>query len=352
MPRTPLPVLATPVEGGALRCELCPRACKLREGQRGFCFVRVNRGGQIVLDTYGRSSGFAIDPIEKKPLNHFLPGSTALSFGTAGCNLACKFCQNWDISKSRSTDSLGVEASPAEIARAAVVQGCASVAFTYNDPIIFAEYAVDTAWECREVGVAPVVVSAGYISAPARKYFFEPMLGANIDLKAFDDGFYWKLASAHLRPILETLVYVREHTQVWLEVTNLVIPGFNDSPAQIRELAAWILRELGAETPLHLSAFHPAFKMVDVPRTSPETLAHARAEALDAGLRHVYTGNIYDPAGQTTFCAGCGEELIGRDRYTITSYRVTPAGTCPNCGHVLAGFYGHNDGKIDMLTRG
>ncbi len=330
---------------GRVECDLCPRRCRLRDGQRGFCFVRAREGDQMVLTTYGRSSGFAVDPIEKKPLAHFHPGTSVLSFGTAGCNLNCRFCQNWDISKSREWDRLADQASPAAIADAAMAAGCASVAFTYNDPVIFAEYAIDTAVACRERGLRPVAVTAGYITPEARAAFFEPMAAANIDLKAFTEDFYWKVSGAHLADVLDTIAWVHAHTDTWIELTTLLIPGHNDCPAEVERMCRWILAELGPDVPLHFSAFHPDFKMLDVPPTPPATLRTARAVALDAGLHFVYTGNVHDPSGETTSCPTCGEVLIERDWYAVLAYHLTPDGACPACGTPVPGRFGAAVGR-------
>jgi len=325
---------------GRIQCDLCPRDCKLHEGQRGLCFVRKMEGGQMVLTTYGRSSGFCVDPIEKKPLNHFYPGSSVFSFGTAGCNLACKFCQNWDISKSRETDTMVDQAMPDEIARAAEAAGCKSVAFTYNDPVIFAEYAMDVADACHARGLKTVAVTAGYIHDAPRRAFYSKMDAANVDLKAFTDDFYFKLTGARLQPVLDTLVYLKRETDVWFEITTLLIPGHNDSDAELEAMSQWILRELGPEVPLHFSAFHPDWKMQDVPPTPASTLSRARDIALKAGLHYVYTGNVHDTAGGTTACPACHEALIVRDWYRIDHYSVTPDGHCPHCGHAIAGRFG------------
>jgi len=325
---------------GRIQCDLCPRDCKLHEGQRGLCFVRKMEGGRMVLTTYGRSSGFCVDPIEKKPLNHFYPGSSVFSFGTAGCNLACKFCQNWDISKSRETDTLMDQAAPDEIAIAAERAGCRSVAFTYNDPVIFAEYAMDVADACHARGLKTVAVTAGYIHDEPRRAFYAKMDAANVDLKAFTDDFYVKLTGAHLQPVLDTLVYLKRETDVWFEITTLLIPGHNDSDAELEAMSQWILRELGPEVPLHFSAFHPDWKMQDVPPTPASTLSRARDIALKAGLHYVYTGNVHDSTGGTTACPACHEALIVRDWYRIEHYSVTPDGHCPHCGHAIAGRFG------------
>lgn len=322
-----------------VQCDLCPRECKLREGQAGFCFVRQNVGGRMALASYGRASGFCVDPIEKKPLNHFLPGSSVLSFGTAGCNLGCRFCQNWDISKARESDRLTDRAMPERIADAAIGVGAASVAFTYNDPVIFAEYAIDTAAACHARGIATVAVTAGYITPQARPDFFGCLDAVNIDLKAFTEGFYHKLCFAHLEPILDTLRWVAHETKVWLEVTTLLIPGHNDSVEELDRLCDFMANELGPHVPLHFSAFHPDFKMRDVPRTPPETLQRARDQAKAHGIQHVYTGNVYDSAGQSTYCPGCGERVIEREWFRLGEYRLDEHGKCLGCGFQLPGVF-------------
>ncbi len=322
---------------GRVICEVCPRLCRLHEGQRGLCFVRQAQDHGIVLTTYGRSSGFCIDPIEKKPLNHFFPGTAALSFGTAGCNLACRFCQNWSISGSREVDTSAEEASPEAIARAAKATGCRSVAFTYNDPVIFLEYAVDVAAACSGLGVKTVAVTAGEINPLPAQEFFGSMDAANIDLKAFSDDFYRRLCSARLAPVLETLEYVARETDVWLEITTLLIPGENDSDAEISDLAQWVVEHLGPNVPLHFTAFHPAFKMKNLAPTPPATLRRARRRAIDAGLRYVYTGNVHDHEGGTTSCHQCGAQLIGRDWFQLTHWALDDIGRCSECGEPCAG---------------
>jgi pyruvate formate lyase activating enzyme len=322
---------------GRLQCDLCPRDCKLHEGQRGLCFVRERRGHAMVLSTYGRSSGFAIDPIEKKPLNHFHPGSGVLSFGTAGCNLACRFCQNWDISKSREMDRLQDQASPGAIAQAARGAGAASVAFTYNDPVIFAEYAMDTADACHALGVQTVAVTAGYIHPAPRREFFARMDAANVDLKAFTERFYAEQTASRLAPVLDTLQHIVHDSRCWLEITTLLIPGLNDSTAELQAMTRWIHDELGPDVPLHFTAFHPDYKLGDVPRTPIATLQRARRIAQDAGLHHVYTGNVHDTEGGTTFCPGCQAALIERDWHAILRYELDERGACPHCGTAVAG---------------
>ena len=322
---------------GRVQCDLCPRFCQLHEGQRGFCFVRACQNGEIVLTTYGRSSGFCIDPIEKKPLNHFLPGTPVLSFGTAGCNLGCKFCQNWDISKSREIDTLADQASPETIARAAERLGCRSVAFTYNDPVIFLEYAVDVARACRERNIRTVAVTAGEICPEPRREFYAHMDAANVDLKGFTEEFYQRICLGHLQPVLDTLVYLKHETDVWFEITTLLIPGHNDSDAELDELTRWVVEALGPDVPLHFTAFHPDFRMLDVPPTPPQTLTRARQIALRNGVRYAYTGNVHDQEGGSTWCHECGQRLIGRDWYHLTAWNLTPDGRCNQCGAPLPG---------------
>jgi len=324
---------------GRVQCDACPRECRLNEGQRGFCFVRARLGDAIVLTTYGRSSGFCIDPIEKKPLDHFLPGTSVLSFGTAGCNLGCRFCQNWDISKSREWDTLAHSASPEAIARTALKQGCRSVAFTYNDPVVFLEYAVDVAAACHELGIATVAVTAGYVKPAARAMLFGAMDAANVDLKAFDDDFYRTVAFARLAPVLETLEAVAAEGRTWLEITTLLIPGLNDSDDEIGRLTSWIAEHLGPDVPLHFTAFHPDNRMLDRPPTPAATLSRARSIALAAGLHFAYTGNVHDPAGQSTACPGCGSTLIGRDGYRITAWHLAEHGRCATCGRRTPGVF-------------
>lgn len=329
----------TKLDDGRVQCDVCPRACKLHDGQQGLCFVRANQDNSIVLTTYGRSSGFCIDPIEKKPLNHFLPGTAVLSFGTAGCNLACKFCQNWDMSKSREMDTLADRATPAQLAKAARKLGCSSVAYTYNDPVIFLEYAVDVAQACREVGVKSVAVTAGYVCESPREELFRYMDAANVDLKAFTEQFYYQLTGAHLEPVLDTLRYIKHKTDVWLEITTLVIPGKNDSDNELHELSQWIYSDLGPDVPLHFSAFHPDWKMQDVPATPLRTLERARRIALEIGLHHVYIGNVHDKAASSTYCSQCGELLIGRDWYTLSDWHLTDDGHCQSCGAQCPGVF-------------
>jgi pyruvate formate lyase activating enzyme len=324
---------------GRVQCDLCPRACKLQEGQAGLCFVRARQGDAVVLTTYGRSSGFCVDPIEKKPLNHFLPGTPILSFGTAGCNLACRFCQNWDISKSRETDTLADSASPEAIARAARALGCRSVAFTYNDPVVFHEYAIDVADACHELGIRSVAVTAGYVCPEPRAEFYRHMDAANVDLKAFTESFYRDTCAGHLAPVLETLEYLKHETRVWFEITTLLIPGLNDGEAELDALTRWVAERLGPEVPLHFTAFHPDWRMLDRPPTALSALQRARRIGLANGLRYVYTGNVDDTEGATTLCHSCGAPLIVRHRYEIRRWGLTDQGRCSACDAACAGVF-------------
>lgn len=324
-------------DDGRIQCDLCPRHCRLKEGQRGLCFVRAVQGGELVLTTYGRSSGFCVDPIEKKPLNHFFPGSSVLSFGTAGCNLFCKFCQNWDLSKSREMDRMADRAEPEQLAQAAQRLGAQSVAFTYNDPVIFLEYALDVAAACRQLGIHTVAVTAGFIEPRPRREFFAAMDAANVDLKAFSERFYHKLTGAHLGPVLETLEYVYHECSTWLELTTLVIPGENDSAEEIRSMASWVVEHLGSEVPMHFTAFHPAFKMTEYPPTPPQTLERARRIAMEQGVRYAFTGNLRDPRGGSTYCHECGALLIERTGYRLGAWGLDAEGRCQQCQSRCAG---------------
>lgn len=325
------------LDDGRVQCDVCPRACRMKDGQQGLCFVRANHGGEVVLTTYGRSSGFCVDPIEKKPLNHFLPGTPVLSFGTAGCNLACKFCQNWDMSKSRQMDTLADRASPEALAERCLELGCRSIAFTYNDPVIFMEYAIDVAKACRARGIKTVAVTAGYMCEAPRAEFYQHIDAANIDLKAFSERFYWKITGAHLNDVLDTLIYLKTETGVWFELTTLLIPDENDSPEELDDMTRWVVENLGVDVPMHFTAFHPDWKMLDKPRTPPGTLTMAREIALANGIRYAYTGNVHDSSGGTTHCHGCGQALIVRDWYQLQGWNLTDGGSCGACGAPCAG---------------
>ncbi len=334
-----------PLEDGRVQCDVCPRFCKLREGQRGVCFVRGRIDDQIVLTSYGRSSGYCLDPIEKKPLNQFLPGTSVLSFGTAGCNLACRFCQNWDISKSKEIDTLAAEASPADIADAAVHLGAASVAFTYNDPTVFLEYAADTAVACRSSGIRTVAVTAGYICDEPRRHLFDAIDAVSVDLKAFTEDFYRHVAMGSLQPVLETIEYLVHDTACWVELTTLVIPGHNDSGAELDRMTTWVVERLGPDVPMHFTAFHPDYRMVDVPPTPPASLGQARRIAMANGVQYAYTGNVHDRTGGTTFCPACGRAVIVRNSYDLETYELKADGSCTACGETIAGVYDQTPGS-------
>jgi len=333
------------LDDGRVQCDLCPRECRLHEGQRGLCFVRACVDDQVVLTTYGRSSGYCIDPIEKKPLNHFLPGTPVLSFGTAGCNLACKFCQNWDISKSRELDTLMDHASPETIASAAQKLHCRSVAYTYNDPVIFHEYAIDVAAACHEKEIKSVAVTAGYVEKEPRIEFYQYMDAVNVDLKAFTEKFYWKLTGSHLQNVLETIEYIHNETKVWMELTTLLIPGKNDSEEEINQMSQWVMEKLGPEVPLHFSAFHPDYKMTAIDATPLSTLQRARSIAMKNGIRYVYIGNAHDADSDSTYCHSCGARVIERDWYMLGEWNLDEKGCCGECGEKCAGIFeaGHGD---------
>ena len=325
------------VEDGRIQCDVCPRHCRMHEGQRGLCFVRARKDDAIVLTSYGRSSGFCVDPIEKKPLGHFLPGTPVLSFGTAGCNLSCRFCQNWDMSKAREMDVLADQADPQAIAREAARLGCRSVAFTYNDPVIFMEYAIDVAQACRAAGIRSVAVTAGYMCDEPRRELYAHMDAANVDLKGYSERFYHDICGGHLAPILETLEYIKHETQVWLEITTLLIPGENDGDDELEKMSRWVVEHLGVDVPWHFTAFHPDWKMLDKRPTPLSTLVRARRIALEHGVRYAYTGNIPNSEGESTYCRGCARRVIGRAGYTITDWQLTAEGACRHCGKALPG---------------
>jgi pyruvate formate lyase activating enzyme len=339
------------LDDGRVQCDVCPRACKLRDGQRGLCFVRARAGDGVVLTSYGRSSGFCVDPIEKKPLNHFLPGSSVFSFGTAGCNLACRFCQNWDISKSKEIDTLADAASPEAIAKTARRLGCRSVAFTYNDPVIFMEYADDVADACHELGVRTVAVTAGYVCPEPRAELYRHIDAANVDLKGFTEDFYRHVCGGQLAAVLDTLRYLKHETDVWFELTTLLIPGLNDSDAELQEMTAWVVEELGPDVPMHFTAFHPDFKLRDRPPTPAATLARARRTALANGVRFAYTGNTHDREGQSTSCPSCGALVVERDWYVLGAYGLDGSGTCRACGTQLPGVFDGPPGTWGPVRR-
>jgi pyruvate formate lyase activating enzyme len=319
------------------QCEICPRLCKLKDGQNGFCQVRKNIGGDIVSTTYGYNTGLSVDPIEKKPLYHFYPGSKVLSFGTLGCNMGCQFCQNWSTTKSKADPKIN-KAGPEKIVALAKQLGCKSVAFTYNDPVVFFEYAVDTAKLCRDNGIKTVAVTAGYINPEPRKEFFTYMDAVNIDLKAFDENFYKKNCLAQMDKILDTIKYVKKETNCWLELTTLLIEGENDSDEELKKECEWIVSELGKNVPLHFSAFHPAYKFIDKQVTKLQTLLRAYEIAKEAGINYVYTGNVYDTKTATTYCSSCKKPLILRMGYEIVTENIK-SGHCNFCGAKCSGHF-------------
>jgi len=325
-------------EKGKILCTLCPRYCHIGEGQPGFCFVRQNHGGELVSIAYGRSTGFAVDPVEKKPLNHFLPGTGILSFGTAGCNLGCRFCQNWSISKAKLDDNRSIIASPEDVVELAKRHNCPSIAYTYNDPTIWGEYVIDISRIARQEGIKSVMVTAGYITTEARDEVYQYIDAANVDLKAFTERFYHKITFSHIEPVLDTIKWLVKETDVWVEITNLLIPDENDSPDEAKQMCEWILDNVGDDVPIHFTAFHPDFKMLDKPNTPPQTLAVARSIALEMGIKYCYVGNVHDPQGQTTYCPSCHTVLIERDWHSILTYRLDE-NQCPVCHTVIPGLY-------------
>ena len=322
---------------GKILCTLCPRFCRIGDGQAGFCYIRQNAGGKLYSLGYGTSTGFAVDPIEKKPLNHFLPGTKIFSFGTAGCNLGCRFCQNWSISKAKLDEAQSLNVSPGQVVQLATRRKCPSIAFTYNDPVIWGEFVIDISHEAREQGLKSVMVTAGYVTPEARAEVFRYIDAANVDLKAFTERFYHKITFSHLDPVLDTLKWLKHETDIWFEITNLMIPGENDDPDETKRLCEWVLENLGESVPLHFTAFHPDFKMTDRPRTPPATLKRARALALSQGVKYCYVGNIFDDEGQTTYCPSCQRALIRRSWHDLLEYNLSD-GRC-SCGEKIPGYF-------------
>lgn len=327
-----------PTDSDKILCTLCPRYCKIGEGQPGFCFIRQNLDGKLYSIGYGKPTGFAIDPIEKKPLNHFLPGTDILSFGTAGCNLGCKFCQNWSMSKAKIDDLNALTASPEDVVALAKKYSTLSIAYTYNDPTIFGEYVIDISKIAREEGIKSVMVTAGYIDKEARKDVYKFIDAANVDLKGFTERFYWKNTYSHLDDVLDTLIWLKNETNVWIEITTLLIPGENDSIEEVKRECDWILNNLGDNVPLHFTAFHPDFKMRDKDSTPEKTLLTARKAALDMGIKFCYVGNVHNPEGQTTYCPNCHETLIKRNWHSVLTDRIINS-KCTNCQTTIEGIF-------------
>jgi len=321
---------------GRLLCYLCPRLCRIGEGQAGFCFIRANVGGRLHSLAYGQPCAVQIDPIEKKPLFHVLPGSSIFSMGTAGCNMGCKFCQNWEISKSREDQVRSVHLEPNEVVTQARRQGCPAIAFTYNEPTIWGEYAIDISRAARRAGIRTVMVTNGYITPEALPDVYERIDAANVDLKAFTEQFYTKTTLTHLQPVLDTLIMLKARG-VWVEITTLLIPTLNDDMDEIRKMSDWIVTKLGPDQPLHLTAFHPDFRLTHLPATPHETLHAARDVARRAGLRYVYEGNVLCEEGSTTWCPSCGQPLIRRSWHRVLSNRIRQ-GRCA-CGETIPGMF-------------
>jgi len=324
-------------DDGRILCTLCPRFCRMAEGQAGFCYIRKNLGGKLYSFGYGTSTGFAIDPIEKKPLNHFLPGSQILSFGTAGCNLGCRFCQNWSISKAKLDDAQSLSVSPEQVVELAIKHRVPSIAFTYNDPVVWGEFVIDISRLASERTIKSVMVTAGYITPEARPEVFRFIDAANVDLKAFTENFYRKLTFSHLDPVLDTLRWLKRESDIWFEITNLMIPGENDAVDETKRLCDWIVENLGDSVPLHFTAFHPDFKLIDKPRTPAATLKKARQIAKSSGIRYCYVGNVSDNEGQTTYCPACHQAVIRRSWHDVIEYRIN--GSRCSCGVEIPGFF-------------
>jgi pyruvate formate lyase activating enzyme len=326
-----------PEDDGRILCTLCPRFCRMSEGQAGFCYIRKNIGGKLYSLGYGTSTGFAIDPIEKKPLNHFLPGTGVLSFGTAGCNLGCRFCQNWSISKAKLDEAASREITPQDVIQLALRHKVPSIAFTYNDPVIWGEFVIDISRLARAHDLKSVMVTAGYITPEARREVFRHIDAANVDLKGFTERFYHKITFSHLTPVLDTLRWLKTDTDIWFEITNLMIPGENDDPDETKRLCDWVVGNLGDAVPVHFTAFHPDFKLTNKPRTPATTLKRARQIAVSAGIKFCYVGNVTDDEGQSTFCPSCGRLLIRRSWHDILEYRLQGK-SCP-CGEIIPGIF-------------
>lgn len=326
------------LENKKVICTLCPRYCEIGDGQPGFCYIRKNIGGRLYSFGYGRPTGFGLDPIEKKPLNHFLPGTKILSFGTAGCNLGCKFCQNWSISKAQIDDLNSLIASPEDVIELAKKYCTPSIAFTYNDPTIFGEYVIDISKIAREEGIKSVMVTAGYIDETARMDIYRFIDAANVDLKAFTENFYYKLTSSHLKNVLETISWLKNETNVWIELTTLLIPDENDSDEEIKNQCEWIIQNIGDQVPLHFTAFHPDFKMINKNPTSHSTLVRAKQIAIAAGIKFCYVGNVHDSVNQSTYCPDCGCLLIKRDWHRTEIINLNN-NNCKNCGTIISGVF-------------
>ena len=325
-------------ERGKILCTLCPRYCEIGKGQPGFCYIRQNIDGKLYSLGYGKPTGFGIDPIEKKPLNHFLPGTSVLSFGTAGCNLGCKFCQNWSISKAKLDEVNSLTATPEDVVQLAKKYSTPSIAFTYNDPTIFGEYVIDISQIARLENIKTVMVTAGYIDKEARKEIYKFIDAANVDLKGFTERFYYKNTFSHLKDVLDTLFWLKHETNVWVEITTLLIPGENDSDEELKNECAWIVENLGKYVPLHFTAFHPDFKMLDNIPTPHSTLIRAKNIAESLGIKYCYVGNVNDKKNQSTYCSNCGSLLIERNWHSTKKINLDE-NKCGKCKQVLPGIF-------------
>ncbi|MBI4859563.1 MAG: AmmeMemoRadiSam system radical SAM enzyme [Candidatus Riflebacteria bacterium] len=327
-----------PADDRTVHCFLCPHRCAIADGGFGICHVRQNRGGRLVSLVYGTATGFAADPVEKKPLAHFLPGTAILSFGTVGCNLRCVFCQNWTSSRAKADDIPLVDVTPDQVVALARKHGCPSIAYTYNEPIISAEFVVEVSRLARREGLKNVLVTNGYVTPEARPDVMECIDGANVDLKGFTERFYADLTGSHLEPVKDTLRWMVREAGVWVEITTLLIPGENDSPGEIAASTEWIATTLGADVPVHFTAFHPDYRLLSRPPTPPATLAQARAIAMQKGLRYVFVGNVMDEDSQSTYCPGCGKVVIRRNWHEIRSCELD-GNRCRACGATIAGVF-------------
>ncbi len=324
--------------GKKVQCLLCPFKCVLDEGERGVCRVRANIDGKLVSLVYGKPAAVHIDPIEKKPIFHMLPGSKAFSIATFGCNLGCKFCQNWQLSQSNPEDNKSYTMPPEEVVKLAKTYRCKSIAYTYSEPTVFYEYTYDTSVIAKSKGIKNVLVSAGFININPLRKLAKYTDAANIDLKGFTEEYYRDVCFGALKPILKTLEILAEEGVI-LEITNLIVPTLNDDMEIIKKMCKWIYRNLGSQFPLHFSRFYPMYKLKNLPPTPVETLIEARKIALEVGLDFVYVGNVYTEDGETTFCPNCNNKVVERYGYNITSYNIDSKGRCKYCGNKIYGIW-------------
>lgn len=320
-----------------VKCRLCPWECTVEPGDRGICQVRANRDGIYHSLVYGRVAAHHVDPIEKKPLFHFHPASTAFSVATAGCNVECKFCQNWELAQRKPEELNSVVMSPNKLARTAAGAGCVSLAYTYNEPTIFTEFMIDTAAESRSLGLRNVVISNGFINPAPLRDLCKVIDAYKVDLKSFRESYYADVVSGQLAPVLRSLEILKEE-QVWTEIVYLIVPTLNDSDAEIRDMTKWVFQTLGPDVPVHFSRFYPQYKLRNLPPTPTSTLMRARKIGLDSGLHYVYLGNIPGNEGECTYCPACGEVVIGRTGYRVNTLALSD-GRCRHCGEVIPGVW-------------